>query len=423
MDYAPHVVALPLYTGWQRGALDFCRGLKERINTTVVLGGPHPTNCPEIVKHDAVDYVCVGEGEVSFTELIARIQERKRTDDVPGIWSKNGSGVINKGASLLPDLTKLPHMDIDLYCKVSRSIRIQENREFSLNRGCPFNCHYCNASTAKALYGPGIFRSKTVDQAIGELRYVYDRYPFKSVMFTSDNLFLKKRFAFEFLDRYAREIKLPFYCQMRVELVSPQVARALRTAGCHAVSVGVESGSVRVRREILGRKMSNERIVKACRTLQDAGIQVNTYNMLAIPGETFEEALETVRLNAQIRPSNAGCSFFQPYPGTKMTEELIAEGRIEPDFFDKIPASFYDKSVIGGEDSYRFANLHRLFNLWMAHPQYDWLFRRLCEVKVPRIYDIVFLWTFYRYVRKSYKKSPTEALGRILTNAIQAWRA
>ncbi len=424
-EFEPQIVALPVYTGWQRSALKFCSQLKERMDSTVVLGGPHPTHCPEIVQHEAVDFVCVGEGERSFVELANRLERGERIDDIPGIWLKNGNGIIDNGASVLPDLEDLPPMDVDLYCKVSRSIRLQENREFSLNRGCPFQCTYCGGPALKALYGSHFLRSKTVDQAIEEIQYVYERYPFKSVMFVSDNLFVKKDFAMEFLERYTREIRLPFYCQMRIELVDGEVARALRTAGCHVVAVGIESGSTRVRKEILGRVMSNEKIIQACRTFQREGIKVNTYNMVGIPGESFDEALETVRLNAEIQPSTAWCSFFQPYPRTGLTEKLLSEGRITRDIFERVPGSFFEKSPIldGDENAHLFRNLQRLFNLWVAHPRLGGLFRRLCNVNAPRVYDLLFLWSFYTYVRKSYKKSRTEAFSRIVTNALQAWKA
>ncbi len=321
-EYQPDVVAVPLYTGWQRGVLSFCRFLKDKMDVTVVLGGPHPTHCPDVVQDEAVDFICVGEGELAFVELIESMESGKPTDSIPGIWLTKNGRIIDNGPAPLPDLRQLPPMDIDLYCQASERIKNQENREFSLNRGCAFHCTYCNGPSLKAMYGAEILRSKTADQAIDELRYVYERYPFKSAFFTSDNLFLKRDFALEFLDKYRREIALPFCCQMRVELVDTELARLLSEAGCHMVSVGIESGSPRVRKEILGRLMSNERIVRACAILKDSGIEVNAYNMVGIPGETFEEALETVRLNSQIQPTTSWCSFLsalsrkQPYPET-----------------------------------------------------------------------------------------------------------
>ncbi|MGO9118103.1 MAG: B12-binding domain-containing radical SAM protein [Desulfomonilaceae bacterium] len=332
-----------------------------------------------------MDFVCVGEGERSFLELANRLEAEEPADEIPGIWlTKNGT-IVDNGASLLPDLHELPPMDIDLYCRVSKIIRKQENREFSLNRGCPFQCTYCNGPSLKALYGTAVVRSKTVDQAIEEIRYVHERYPFKSAAFTSENLFVKRDFALEFLDRYRREIALPFWCQIRVELVDSELAQLLKEAGCHLVSVGIESGSPRVRREILGRLMSNETIIRGCRTLQDHGIRVNAYNMVGIPGETFEEAVQTIYLNAEIRPTSSWCSFFQPYPGSKLTRNLLEDGVITQEVFENVPPSYFAKSVVLGQDAYCWMNLLRLFQLWVMHPKLDKLFRFLCNNRLYRL--------------------------------------
>ena len=421
--FMPDVVGVPVYTGWQKNVLTFCRELKRKMDVVVVLGGPHPTHCPEVLRGEGVDFICVGEGETAFPELLKRIEEGGPTDDVPGIWLKRGDKIIDNGPSDLPQLQDLPPMDIDLYCEASEAIRLQDNREFSLNRGCPFQCTYCNGPSLKLLYGSSIVRSKSVEQAMEELHYVNEKYPFNSAAFTSDNFFLKKEFALEFLLRYRREIGKPFWCQMRVELVDAEVARLLREAGCHMVSVGIESGSERVRKQILNRHMSNEAIIRACSTLTQHGIEINAFNMIGIPGETFEEALETIRLNTMIGPASSWCSFFQPYPGSKLTAKLLEEGVITTEVFERIPASYFDKSIVLREDAHVWLNLQRLFQWWVRYPYLDKWFRRICNVRIPRIYDALFVLSFYSYVRRAYKLTRTKALAKVITNAWEALRA
>ncbi len=422
-DFAPGIVAIPVYTGWQRGILGFCRQLKAKSGVPIILGGPHPTYCPEVLAAEAVDYICVGEAEVAFPEMVDRLEQGRPVADIPGIWLKENGAIIRNGASRLPHLPDLPPMDIDLYCQASEAIRRQDNREFSLNRGCPFPCTYCNEPSLRAIYGGAVVRSKTVDQALEEIHQVYAKYPLKSVFFTSDNFFLEKDFARRFLPRFKREIGVPFSCQMRVELIDAEVARILKESGCAMVGVGVESGSPRVRKEILGRTMSNEGLIRGCRHLQEQGIRINTYNMIGIPGETFAEALETVKLNIDINPTNSGCSFFQPYPGTKITEKMLQEGVITQKIFDQLPTSFYKRSAIIKQDEHKWINLHRLFQLLVLYP---WMVRfagSLCKIKIPGLYDPIFLICFYRYVRLAYNTGRFEALAKVLKNALEAQRA
>jgi len=422
-DYAPGIIAIPVYTGWQRGILKFCRQLKERLGLPIILGGPHPTHCPEILENEAVDYLCRGEGEISFPELVTRLERGSPGEDIPGIWLKKNGQVLGNSISPLPHLPDLPPMDIDLYCRANEAIRLQEDREFSLNRGCPFKCTYCTAPSLRGLYGRQLVRSKTVEQALEEMHYVYSRFPFKSAYFTSDNFFLNKDFALEFLPRFKKEIGVPFSCQMRVEFIDAEVARILRESGCHMVGVGVESGSPRVRKEILGRPMSNAALVRGCHFLLDQGIKVNAYNMLGIPGETFAEALQTLELNIRVRPTTSWVSFFQPYPGTRLTAKLLQDGVITPEIFDRLPASYFEKSSLIRAGAYALVNLQRLFQMMVLCPPLAGLAKKLCAVRIPHIFDPVFLMSFYRYVRLAYNKGRLEALGKVLKNALEALRA
>jgi radical SAM superfamily enzyme YgiQ (UPF0313 family) len=422
-DFAPGLIAIPVYTGWQSSILNFCRQLKEQVDIPIIVGGPHPTQAPGILHDPCLDFLCLGEGEISFLELVNRLAQKRPTDNIPGIWCKHHGAVIDNGPSPLPHLPDLPAMDIDLYCQASQAIRLQHNREFSLNRGCPFHCTYCNAPLLRALYGGEAVRSKTVDQAMEEIHDVYDRYPFKSAYFTSDNLFLDKDFAHRFLPRFKKEIGVPFSCQMRVELIDAEVASLLRASGCHMVGVGIESGSPRVRREILGRPMSNRALVRGCRHLQAQGIKINAYNMLGIPGETFAEALETLALNIEIKPTTSWISFFQPYPGTKLTRTLLDQGAITPEVFDYIPSSYFEKSVLLNKNGWQWTNLQRLFPLLVLFPHLAPLAEKLCRIHIPRIYDLVFITLFYRYVRLAYNKGPLETLDKVLRNAWEAARA
>src|SRR5271157_3658849 len=68
--FMPDVVGVPVYTGWQGSVLAFCRKLKKKMDVVVVLGGPHPTHCAEVLRDGGVDFICVGEGETAFPKLI-----------------------------------------------------------------------------------------------------------------------------------------------------------------------------------------------------------------------------------------------------------------------------------------------------------------------------------------------------------------
>ena len=423
LEYDPDIVAFPVFTGWQKRILDVCGLLKNNFDVITVLGGPHPTHCPEIVQHPAVDYICVGEAEVSFLELVNHLAIGKAANRIPGIWLKEAGNIINNGSSVLPNLEELPPMDIGLYCRNGNTIGLQENQSFSVNRGCPYQCTYCNSPSSYAIYGKKMIRSKTPDKAIEEIHYVYDQTPFKSVSFISDNLFLSKEFAREFLSKFKKQVGLPFYCQMRVEMIDVEIVNLLKDAGCHFVTLGIESGSERVRKQILNRSMRDEVIIKACRLLQKAGIGISANNIIGIPGETFEEAWETVSLNTKIRPSVSWCAIFQPYPGSRITRKLQDDGILSSDFYEKVPSTLFDKSILLGNNAHLFVNTQRLFQMAVLFPRWQKILQWFCKCKIPKVYHIVFLYSFYRHVRKAYKMTRCGAIKKILQNAFEAKRA
>lgn len=421
MEYSPDLVALPAYTGWHKPVIEFCRLIKKRMDIPTIVGGPHATYYPDILKNDGIDYICVGEGEVALKKLVAGLKNNGRTDNILGIWLKKDGRIIDNGLSELPDLTALPHMDIDLYCESNKDIRNMKHREFSLNRGCMYKCRYCVNRTLSQIYKNNAIRSQSPLQAVNEIKYVFEKYPFLSVTFVNDTLFLKKSELKEFLALYKKEINLPFFCNLRIEMINDEVAEMLKDARCNFVAVGIESGSPRVRREILNRNMQNEEIINGIRILRKHGIGVNANSMLGIPGESFEEAFQTIELVRQAQPVTTWCSIFQPYPGTELTNSLLGNGELKTDIFDEIPASFFDRSVMKRKGIHQFVNLQRFFYFCIKYPRLTPLIKILCKFRVGRLYDIFFLWSFYDYLRKAHKESPLSAVGIIFRNAIAAF--
>lgn len=419
--FKPDILAFPTYTGWEKHIVNFCREFKRNHNVITILGGPHPTYCPEILANDGIDHICVGEGEASFLRFVTSLQNGVPVNNIPGIWHKREGVIVDSGVSELPDINSLPHMDADVYCRSSAKIRKLTHREFSLNRGCPYRCTYCNEPSLHKLYGGRNVRSKTPENAINEVLHVYNKHRFESCAFTSDNFFLNRPFLMDFLRMYKARVNLPFYCQMRVELVTPEIAMLLKEANCHMVTIGIESGSSRIRKDILGREMNDDQMIKASRCLQAAGIGINTNNMVGMPSERIEEAWDTVLLNAKIMPTTTWCSIFQPYPKSELSDRLIAHGVITREDLNGIPSSYFKKSILTSEKMHQFVNLHRLFYLAVKHPKFAFIIKRLVKTPPPlnRIYDIFFFFSFCTYVKNAYKKSFLSAFRATLFNAME----
>ncbi len=111
---------------------------------------------------------------------------------------------------------------------------------------------------------------------------------------------------------------MPFLCNARVETIQDEVLRALKNAGCMMIHFGVETGNEWLRRNILNRKHSNQKIVRAFELTRKHAIKSMAFNMVGLPFETKSMAKDTLRLNERIRPDFGKCFYFFPYPGSRL---------------------------------------------------------------------------------------------------------
>jgi len=115
-----------------------------------------------------------------------------------------------------------------------------------------------------------------------------------------------------------------------------------KSAGCAMIRFGLESGNERFRREILDRSVTDQRMMDAFRFCDEAQIPTLSYNMIGLPHETRSYILDTIKLNAKVKPRAMHVSIFYPYPGTRAYEMCRKDGLLT----DKYTDSFYEDSVL-----------------------------------------------------------------------------
>jgi radical SAM superfamily enzyme YgiQ (UPF0313 family) len=121
--------------------------------------------------------------------------------------------------------------------------------------------------------------------------------------------------------------KLKFSTNLRIfpNMNFEAVFQNFKIANFDSVIIGLESGSDRLRKEILNRIYSNQHILKAVEIARKNGIKIGIFNMVGLPTETQEDYAETVKMNQLIKPDWHATSIFFPYQGTKLydiTKEL-----------------------------------------------------------------------------------------------------
>jgi radical SAM superfamily enzyme YgiQ (UPF0313 family) len=170
-----------------------------------------------------------------------------------------------------------------------------------------------------------------------------EQYPeIKVINFDDDIFILNKKWLVEFCEEYPEKIGLPFACNINPAGFDRKTAKMLAKAGCVEVKIGLESGSERLRREILKRPSKEHLITEAFAAAQDAGIRAWSFNMIGIPAETKEEMLMTAKLNARVRPYIIRCAIFFPYEGTDLYHYAVEHKLIQEERAEKLSSHLED---------------------------------------------------------------------------------
>lgn len=298
------------------------------LRVPLCIGGVHATMVPEEVARSGLfDYVVVGEAEHALVELVRRIERGEDATSVPNVWvHRPGAEPVRNPVGPFPDLASLPELDWELF-DMARILEVKNGWLSVLtSRGCPYTCTYCfNREIVERYVADGAakgvkeyLRRYPIDRVLEEIGRLKDRHPIVNTVIFDDDLFtLDKAYVLEFCERYARSgIGLPFVVNAHVQVFGDEIARALKAAGCRIVKFGLESGSERVRREILWRRMTNETIERALAAAHRHGLHTSAFVMFGLPTETRDEVLETLRLCAKVKVGRFRWALFFPFPGT-----------------------------------------------------------------------------------------------------------
>lgn len=376
--------------------------IKREINIKIIIGGVHATFYPKLIDYDLFDIACIGECEKVIVDII----KGKNLDRISNICYKQNNKIKrNEIGKLVENLDKIPFPNRDLY---KRYPDIKKRAAFMAGRGCPYQCTYCfNHQYQKICQSKGKYvRFRSPKNVIKEIKDVVKKLELKTIIFTDDAFLLDKRWLKEFLNMYKKEINLPFICDIRIDNLDERTAKLMKSANCHAVKFAIESGNEEIRKKILNKTISDEQIINGARLLHKHGIKYMTFNMLGIPDETIDDAIETIMLNAKIKPDVVWCALLRPYPKTEIAKYAIKKGYLEEGEFHNY--SYHKKSDLKMKDIEQINNLHKLFWVGVKFPFMIKTIRSIIKFKSNPIFNGVFYMGYaYRYFklyRPSFKK-------------------
>ena len=194
--------------------------------------------------------------------------------------------------------------------------------------------------------GKGLMRRRSVDHLFEEIKYVVKNFPVARILRFADDVFLvrKDEWLEEFCTRYPKEIGIPFYCLVRPDSLTEEVARLLSHAGCVSLGMSIEAGDEDIRRNLIKRPVSDDVMKRAFDLTRKYKLPAFASSILGIPGTSLEDDFNTFIYAKKLRPAAPTFAIFSPFAQTELTQIAIDKGLLSVD--ENLTASYRTKSKL-----------------------------------------------------------------------------
>lgn len=319
--FNPKIVGITASTPSYPNALRISRFVKAwNPDAVTVLGGPHATGSADFcVKAPSWDYVCIGEGEQSFLQLVqALLIGKSDPKKVVGFVHKRAGHIVRTGVPCrLANIDTLPFpardlLNLDAYYQMGAIIS---------SRGCPIGCSFCSCA---AIVG-NTYRVHSIGRVLEEMQMLKERYGLRFFDFHDDTFNLYKNRVFDFC-RQLRERNwgVEWGCFCRAAQMTPAMAKAMAEAGCRVIQFGVEAGTDESLQK-LHKQTRVRQIEDAVRWARKAGIeQIVCGFIIGHAHDTEADVQATIDLGLRLAKMGATrltLSLLTPYPGTEIYEQ------------------------------------------------------------------------------------------------------
>lgn len=304
--------------------------------TIFVGGGIHCTAEPEETLNElGLDFIIRGEGEVSFLEFCKNILNiNKNYESISGLVFKiNSQVIINPIKYFIENLDDIPIPDWTLvnmkrylippgYIK---GIFLEKTLPILTSRGCPAKCIFCSSHTS---FGYKI-RRRSIENVVEEIKIAKKNYELDGLFFLDDTFTFDLEWVINFCNRLVEEkINLPWSCQTRVNVVTKDLIKTMKKAGCIQLDYGIESGSDVILNK-LKKGITVEQIKNAFKITKDLGLRTYGSVLLGNPGESWDDIELTKKLVKEIKPSLTLFNFLTPFPGSELYNTVIKKGLLK----------------------------------------------------------------------------------------------
>jgi len=429
-EFEPEVVAYSAMTSDENRFLKadiIVRAWAEKLDRKVwrIMGGPHPTYFDEILDKMELDAICIGDGDNAIVKILDAMDCGGNFSGIPNVISPDYR---EHHKEVVEDMDALPYLDRQLLYDASPHLQMLGLRSFQTMRGCPYKCTYCFNHTFNQMFkgdGRKLLRRRSVEHLIDEIQYVMKEFPETRFIRFSDDVFVIKSDAWleEFAEKFPKKIGLPFYCLIRSNSLTEDVAALLSQAGCKSIGMSIEAGTPEIRNDILKRNMSDELMMRSFAIARKYGIETFTSTILAVPGTTLEDDFNSIHFTKKLNPSFPTISIFSPFPKTELTNMAIEMGLLDKEYDSNV--RYRSESALNcysEREKKMQIRLSLLAPLFCYLPEFMFpMIRVLVRLRLAPVYNIFGALIFtYMGNRKIFPGAQPRGLGPL---ALNAWKS
>jgi len=329
-EFDPDVIGLSLISPMAaKDAVCISRYAK-KLNKPVVWGGHFISTFPELaLQEGCVDYVVIGEGEITFSELLDALQSGSPAGAIDGLAFMDSPQMRVTGERAFADLASFPVIDWSLvkpekYFQYFFGVKKMIYVYFS--KGCPGKCTFCINPT----FQRSTHRRRPPEHIVAEIEYLLKNCGIDSVNFADEYWHPGKEDMQRFFDLIEqKQLKFSWGIQTRLGSLDREDLKKMYDAGCRWVLFGIESGckerSIQIKKGVDLDKAKD--IFAACREI---GLTTQSSFIIGFPDETEEELKESVRFGLSLNANLCPFSMLFLQPGTEMYREAVGKGLYNP---------------------------------------------------------------------------------------------
>lgn len=405
-SFNPFCIGISSTSPQIRGAVSVAKLIKKHFPEVLIcIGGPHPSaDYKKLKEIPCFDFIFVGEGEITFPKILIELETK-----IP-----NGGFYVDKKfveklyfGEECSNLDSIPFMARHLLNDNYKLLGIY--KKFSTihtARGCPFKCVYCSSSIEKR----GAYRSRSVENVIKEIDLCVNTLGSEFILFTDDTFTTDKKRVKEICNEIIkRKIKFKFCCETRVELIDEELVRLMKKAGLCELQFGVESGSERIRKEIIHKNFSHAQLKNAYVLCRKFKIHSNAFIMMGFPSETKEDLLATHKLCLELPVDIIGVHFTVIMPSSGLYNIAIKEKKIDEDYWNRYALGETLKQPIYIPDGISIEFMEKLRAVTYRKFYFNFRFiarRTIQDIKNPKA-----LWDDFKIAITLLKKGKTDRGG------------